>query len=206
MSTYNAFYVRKQAAEALTRAAMLKLYPEARIETSSGFVGAVLARDEIEPREACLLELSGTLATDVIWLAYQSAVGAFIFQHWQAGRLIRALWYGCRNEGSWDRVAGSAEPWEREALWNDEALEDLLQCAESEAERQKLKRLWRDGVFKEGEFEHLVASEDVVHAVMKHYGLFGEGETSDHSTAVSVARAPGKSRGGFWSKLFGKAP
>lgn len=176
MSTYNAFYIRKQASDEVTRAAILKLYPKARIEASACFVGAVLAHDEFEPRERHLLELSGTLATDVIWVAYQSTVGAFIFHHWQSGLLVRALWFGCRNEGTWDRVAGSAEPWEHEALWNDEALEDLLQFAESDAEQEKLKALWKDGLLKEGESEPLAASVEVVHAVMEHYGLYAEGD------------------------------
>lgn len=66
MSTYNAFYVRKQAADDVTRAAIVSLYPKARIETSADFVGAVLTRGDSEPAEQRLLELSAKLGTDVI--------------------------------------------------------------------------------------------------------------------------------------------
>ena len=51
MGTYNAFYVRKQAPDETTRAAILKLYPNARIETAAAFIGGVLSRNNVEPPE-----------------------------------------------------------------------------------------------------------------------------------------------------------
>jgi len=63
MSTYNAFYVR-QAADDVTRAAILSVYPDAQIESGADFIGAVLSRDAIEPPEQALAELSAKLGTD----------------------------------------------------------------------------------------------------------------------------------------------
>src|SRR4026207_2141695 len=98
MSTYNAFYVRKQVADDVTRAAMLSLFPDAKIEVTPHFIGAVLSRGAIEPPEPALADLSAKLGTDVIWVTFQTTAESFIFHHWRAGLQLRALWYGCARE------------------------------------------------------------------------------------------------------------
>src|SRR6266699_61453 len=130
MSTFNAFYVRKQPADDATRAAILSLYPKARVEVTADFIGGVLSLDDSKPPEQALSELSAKLGTDVLWVTYQTTAESFVFHHWRKGLQLRALWYGCANEGTWERVEGEAEPWEREAFWDDESLESLLECAE----------------------------------------------------------------------------
>src|SRR6185503_2065429 len=118
MSTYNAFYVRKQAVDDATRAEILSLYPKAQIQLLSDFIGAILSREDIEPPEQKLAELSAKLATDVIWVTFQTTAESFIFHHWRSGEQLRALWYGCASEGTWDRAEGQAEPWETEEFWS----------------------------------------------------------------------------------------
>jgi hypothetical protein len=167
MSTLNAFYLRKRATEEATRAAIVSLYPNARIEVTKDFIGGVLSDDAVELPEQALSELSAKLETDVIWVTYQTTAESFIYHHWRAGKQLRALWYGCANEGTWERVEGRAEPWERDAFWDDEA----------------------SGSLKKGQTEPMVSSEDAVHAVMEHYGLFTE-----ESARVYQSSSPSDSR------------
>jgi len=174
MSTYNAFYVRKKAADNVTRAAILSLYPKARIETSTDFMGGVLSSNDLEPPEQKLSALSAKLATDVIWVTYQTTAGSFMYHHWQNGSHLRALAYGCIAEGRWDRVEGQAEEWEKEHFWDDESLEMNLEEAKSDAERKKLKKLWSDGVLIKGSELPIAGDDTAVEAVMEHYGLFAE--------------------------------
>jgi len=82
------------------------------------------------------------------------------------------LWYGCANEGVWERADGQAEPWEAQEFWSQDALEGALECAESDSECRKLEQLWKEKVISNGQTEPSVSSEDAVHAAMKHYGLF----------------------------------
>ena len=204
MSTSNAFYVRKHATNDVTRAAIFDLYPTARIGTSADFVAAVLSRDDLEPPEQRLAELSAKLGTDVIWLGSQTTAESFIFHHWRAGSQLRALWYGCANEGTWERVEGEAEPWEKEAFWDEESLECLLECAETDGERKRLQRLWKEGLIVKGQTEPTVSSEDAVGEVMEHYGLYSDEETQvSHPRTSPTTSSRSQPRRGFWSKLFG---
>lgn len=203
MGTYNAFYVRKQMTDDATRAAILSLYPKARIELSAEFIGGVLSRDDIEPPEQKLAELSRQLGTEVIWVAFQTTAESFIFHHWRAGSQLRALWYGCANEGTWERIEGEAEPWEHEAFWDEESRECLLECAETESEKQKLQRLWKDRVLVKGEAAPTVSSEDAVHAVMEHYGLFADEEQESQPPTTPAPSWPRQPERGCWRRLFG---
>lgn len=171
MSTFNAFYVRKKATDKATRSAILSLYPKAHVETHDEFVGGVLSADDIEPPEQKLSALSKKLATDVIWVAYQTTAGSFIYHHWQNGAHLRALMYGCLKGGTWDRVEGEAEEWEQECFWDEESLEMNLKEAKSAAERKKLKKLWTDGVLTEGNDLPVAGDDTAVEEVMEYYGF-----------------------------------
>ena len=124
--TYNAIYIRKQAADDAMREAILSLYPKAKFEIPPDFIGAVLSRNDIKPPEMKLADLSSKFATDVIWVTCQTTAESFIFHHWRTGKQLRALWYGCACEGTWERVEGEAEPWEAEEFWSQDALESSL--------------------------------------------------------------------------------
>lgn len=108
---------------------------------------------------------------------------------------MRALWYGCVEEGVWERAEGEAEPWEAEEFWSEEALEGALECAETESEQRKLRQLWKDRVIREGQTDPSVSSEDAVHAVMEHYGLFSE-ETPLPKQSSTPSDKKGKSKSG----------
>ncbi len=166
MSTYNAFFVRKRATDDATREAIVSLYPKARIEVTDNFIGGVLSDDDFEPPER-LLELSAMLETDVIWVMYQSTAESFIYHHWRAGKELRALWYGCADEGTWNRVEGEEEPWERDAFWHDGAA----------------------GSLKKGQTEPMVSSVDAVHAVLEHYGLFTAHEVGSSQSSPPPEQA-----------------
>lgn len=173
MSTFNGLYIHSQPSEEEARAAILGLYPEARIEVGE-FVSGILSRDEMEPPEQALKEISAKLNTDVIWITFQTTAESFIFHHWGSGTQMRALWYGCANEGTWERVEGKAEPWEAEAFWSEDALESMLECVESSAEQKRIKQLWKVRVIRKGQSEPSVSSEDAAQAAMEYYGLLDE--------------------------------
>jgi hypothetical protein len=172
MSTFNAFYVRKKATDKDTRAAVKSLFPKASVEDFDEFVGVVLTPDEFEPPEKKLSALSAKLATDVIWVGYQTTAGSFVYHHWLAGTHLRALVYGCAKEGVWERVEGQAEEWEAEQFWGKEELKMCLaNFAKSDAERKKLKQMWADGVLVEGSPLPVAGDDTAVEAIMAHYGL-----------------------------------
>ncbi|MBC7783929.1 MAG: hypothetical protein H7144_08815 [Burkholderiales bacterium] len=171
MSTFNAFYIRKKAADRDTRNAILDLYPKAQVKAFDDFIGAVLSSNDLEPPEQKLCALSAKLNTDVIWLTFQTTAGSFIYHHWQNGSHLRALMYGCKKDGQWDRVEGQAEEWETECFWDEESLEMNLEEAKSDAERKRLKKLWKDGVLIEGSELPIAGDDTAVEAVMEYYGL-----------------------------------
>ena len=171
MSTFNAFYIRKQAAEKATRSAILSLYPQAQVETFDEFMGGVLSADDLEPPEPKLSALSSELGTDVFWVTYQTTAGSFIYHHWLNGKHLRALMYGCRAEGRWDRVEGQAEEWEQDCFWDEDSLEMVLEDASSDAERKQLKKLWSDGVLIPGSELPVAGDDTAVEAIMEYYGF-----------------------------------
>ncbi len=79
-------------------------YPKARVEVFDDFIGGILSSDDLEPREQKLSALSETLATDIIWVTFQTTAGSFAYHDWQNGAHLRALTYGCEKEGRWLRV------------------------------------------------------------------------------------------------------
>jgi hypothetical protein len=171
MSTFNAFYIRKKAADKETRAAILSVYPKASIQAFDDFIGGILSSDDVEPPEKKLSALSAKLATDVFWVTYQTTAGSFIYHHWLEGKHLRALMYGCVKEGRWDRVEGQAEDWEEEQFWSKDSLKFCLKEAGSEAEKKKLKKLWEDGVLIKGSEMPSAGSDTAVEAIMDHYGF-----------------------------------
>lgn len=177
MSTFNAFYIRKQGADNVIKSAIAGLYPKAGIQMLPEFFGAIVSRDDIEPPEQKLLELSANLGTDVIWITFQTTAESFIFHHWRAGEQLRALWYGCANEGTWERVDGAVEPWERAAFWDEET----------------------DEILQKGAVEPAVSSEDSAHAAMEYYGLFVDEESeSEEPSGPPPWRTTPKQRYGCW--------
>jgi hypothetical protein len=196
MSTYNAFYVRRQGSDDATRGAIAGLYPKAKVQMLPEFVGAILSRNDMEPPEQKLKELSASLRTDVIWVTFQTTAESFIFHHWREGEQLRVLWYGCAEEGVWGRAEGQVEPWEADEFWSEEPLEAALECAETESEQGKLRRLWKDRVIRKGQTDPSVSSEDAVLAVMEHYGLFNDDAPLSQSSSTQ-SNKKGKSKSGY---------
>lgn len=186
MSTYNAFYVKKQGDGEAARAAILQLFPDAMIVLPGEYMGGVLSVDDSDVPEQELADVSAKQETDIIWVTYQTTAESFIFHHWRNGSKLRSLWYGCTNEGTWDRVEGEAEPWEAEEFWSDDALEGAIECAESDADRKKLEALWKDKILSKGQTDPTIGSQSAVHAVMVHYGLF------EDEAAQSIREASGQ--------------
>ena len=175
MGTWNAFYVRAQPEKATP--AIRKDFPEAKIEQFEEFAGVNMGHDAFEAPEKILANLSAQLGTDVMWMSLQSAVDAFQFHHWKAGKHIRSLVYGCfQEERTWERAEGEPEPWERDVFFNPKDLEFELKWANDEAQRQELKRIWQNAEIIPGQMMPSVPSKDRAHKIARiyrfpHYGV-----------------------------------
>src|SRR5436190_3006000 len=86
MGTWNAFYVKTKDEAAVS--AVRAEFPDAEIEEAPEFIGVRLPDDAFEAPEETLAELPRRLKTDVMWLGFQSAVDAFQFHHWRAGKQL----------------------------------------------------------------------------------------------------------------------
>src|SRR5688572_25411670 len=145
MGTRNAFYVKAPTGDNAASSAIRVKFPAAQMDSSPHFIGVRMADDAFEAPERDLAELSSQLSTDVIWLGLQSAVDAFQFHHWQAGKHLRSLVFGCfAEERTWERIEGEPEPWERDVFFDRRDLEMSLKYANAEAEKRELERIWRE--------------------------------------------------------------
>ncbi len=172
MGTWNAFYVRAHADNTTVTTAIREKFPNAEIESSAAFVGVRMSGDTFEPPpETDLAALSLTLETEVIWLAFQSAVDAFEFYHWRSGECLRALVYGFEEERTWERVEGRPEPWERDVLFDQRELEHAVKYAGSDSGREELRRIWRDAEIVPGRTEPGLSSRDCAHKIAAYYGF-----------------------------------
>jgi hypothetical protein len=168
MGIWNGFYVRGQ--NDIGIAAIRESFPDAEIESSPTFIGVKMPDEAFEAPESDLAALSTRLATDVIWLGFQSTVDAFQFHHWRSGRHVRSLVYGCfQDERTWERVEGEPEPWEREVMFSHRELEQFLKYAGSDSERQELQRIWRDAEISPGKMEPALDSRECAHKIAAHY-------------------------------------
>jgi hypothetical protein len=172
VGTLNSVHVRKSSDEEAAHSALIGLFPLAEIDPGDELLGAVLPNDAFVPPAAELLDLSQRLQTDVIWLGFQSAVDAFQFHYWKEGRLLRSLVYGAfEEERTWERVEGEPEPWEREVLFDQQALTRRLEYVESEAEKGELERIWSAAEILPGRDDPSLDAQDCAFKVAEFYGL-----------------------------------
>lgn len=126
------------------------------------------------PAEDELQQLSREVEAEIVWVAYQSVVDAFRFHHWNRGEHLRSLVYGFwEEERTWEAAEGRPEPWERTALFSEEALRTLLANAETEAEKEELRRLWREGEIVPGRDVPWVDAESCAWEVLAFYQIEG---------------------------------
>lgn len=171
MGTLTAIYVR--ASDQATANALLADYPGAFTEPDMPFYAVEDPPCGFRPPEAELRDLSARLATDVLWLAFQSVADAFEYHHWDSGLHLRSLVFGCRvEERTWERAEGVAEPWEREAIFDRESLVFELEWAR-ESERGEYERIWRDAVLLPGQVVPCLDARETARKVAEYYRLPG---------------------------------
>jgi hypothetical protein len=152
----------------------LARYGTAFTESGSDFCGVELTRTA-GPTEADLTHLaalSSELGTDVLWLGFSSVSDAFRFHHWQSGRPVRALAFGCREQGVWELAEGTPEPWEREGLFDPHVLAIWSEGA-SEAEAAELRRVWAAAEVRAGRTAPSIDARESARAVAAFYRLPG---------------------------------
>jgi hypothetical protein len=81
--------------------------------------------------------ISADLNSHVYCIAWQSLVDAFIYHHFEAGRMVRSLIHGCTH-GGWEVVAGKPELWEAELLFDPVTKKHLLQEVKDAASRTEI--------------------------------------------------------------------
>jgi hypothetical protein len=170
MGTWNAFYVRAGKDNRFDASVIQQQFPGMPIEATPHFLGVRMADEAYVPPEPKLLAMSATLATDVMWLGFQSTVDAFYFHHWRSGDSVRCLIHGCfEEEGTWDRAEGACEPWEREAFFSQGALENALRYATVDANQEELQRIWREAEILPGRTEPRCDARECAHMVAAYY-------------------------------------
>lgn len=172
MGTLLAIHVR--APQSPTLAARLARYGTAFTEPGSEFCAAELSRYD-GPTEADLADLaalSAELNTDVLWLGFSSVTDAFQFHRWRSGRRVRALAFGCGEQGVWELAAGDPEPWEREALFDPHVLAIWSEGADAAAAAE-LRRVWAAAEVRAGRTDPSIDARESARAVAAFYRLPG---------------------------------
>src|SRR4051812_22606521 len=175
MGGWTGFYILTSDAAAI--GAVRKLFPLAisgqpvKIEQEKDFIRVNLGPYASEVPSTDLERLSSNFSTDVIWLRFHSGTETFEFHHWRAGKALRALVFGLYEERTWERVEGSAEPWERKAFFDPRNLQSALEQARDSAEKQELERIWREAELVPGRTEPSFSSSDCVDEMCRHYQI-----------------------------------
>jgi hypothetical protein len=184
MASYEAFYVRGVTDESAIVAAIRAKFRRAKIQAGAPFWEVQRrpalwpwARTELPERD--LMELSSRLKTDVLWLSFQSVVDAFEFHHWRAGEHLRSLVYGHTVQGKWERAEGTPEPWERQVLFDQtdlkELLEEMDERGESENEKREVERIWHDAEIRPGQTWPSLDARECALKVAEYFHLPGWG-------------------------------
>jgi hypothetical protein len=172
MGTLNSIYVR--ATDPATVAKLRAQLPSAYTEPATEFYAIDQPVDRFRCDERQLATLSADFNTDVIWLSFQSVVDAFQFYHWQKGRHVRSLMYGCFEERTWERAEGTPEPWES-VLFDARRLSWALEDSSDADERRELERIYRGRVLEPKSCHPSIDARERARDVAKHYRLPGWG-------------------------------
>lgn len=170
MGTLNAIYVR--ASNPATATAVKGAYPTAYSEPGTDFFAIDQPNDRFRCPDAELQALSARLKSDVIWLSFQSLVDAFQYHHWEDGKLVRSLVYGCfENEREWEKVEGTPEPWESVVFFGD--LEGALRFRDLDLERREIERIYRGNIIQVGASEPALDGRESARGVAEFFLLPG---------------------------------
>ena|SRR5579859_5074241 len=168
MGSLNAFYVR--AANAQQIDSIKKAYPNAFTEADSEFVAVEEDIDADMSMAVELGRLSDELRTEVMWMQFQSVTDSFMYLHWNHGRQIRVLIFGFfERERQWERVEGSALPWEAAVIFGD--LEGAIRFIEDGAERQKIRTVFERQLIEIGSEYPQLDGRETARGVADFYGL-----------------------------------
>lgn len=170
MGTLNAIYVRATGQRAI---ALREEYPTAYTEPGLEFYAVEQSQTAWTPPEAELAALSARVSADVLWLTFQSVSDSFQFLHWNSGKHVRALVYGCFVEqGLWERVEGEPEPWERGAFFDPASLKLWREGADP-VESAELERIWCHAEIAIGRTVPSIDARESARAVAEFYRLPG---------------------------------
>jgi len=173
LGTLNAIYVHVPNLE--TAEALRAGYSSAYTEPNMEFYAIEDPPCGYRAPEAELRDLSRRLATDVIWLGFQSLVDAFQYHHWRTGDHVRSLVFGCfGEERTWEKASGQPESWERDALFSDEDLAFWLSDA-TELEKREYERIWRNTLLLPGQTVPSLDARETARKVAEYYRLPGWG-------------------------------
>src|SRR5262245_12906549 len=175
MGGWTGFFIL--ASNASATGAIRKIFPSAisgqpvKVEPSKDFIRVDLGPYASDVPSTNLARLSSDFGADVIWLRFHDGTETFEFHHWRAGVIVRSLMFGLYEERTWEQVEGSAEPWEGAVLFDPRNLQSALEEAQSNEEKEELKRIWKDAELVPGRTEPSLSSSDCVDEVFRFYHL-----------------------------------
>jgi hypothetical protein len=139
---------------------------ELRFERGAGWLLATVPGDSI-PAAARLV--SRELSSVCVGLLMQSVADCLGFWHYRGGREIRRLTYGFQEQGSWEEVSGSPEPWEEELLWSTPA-QDILEYAPEE-EHERIRSILAERILRPGAEVPPIDARSLAAGILRFYDI-----------------------------------
>lgn len=112
---------------------------------------------------------------EAIGFAVQANVEHFAYVHAKPGRLLRALAYN--GDTGWYEVLGEPEPWERELLFRDQRLAEVVaDYADAPEIVATIRAAWAAGRLQSGSPWPSIWADEIAHDVRVHQKLEMTGE------------------------------
>lgn len=115
--------------------------------------------------------LSAELDAEVILLVFTSVTDSIQYTRSVGGRVARHLQYGMWEEqGIWESVEGTPEPWERDGFYGSVDLEEMLELEEP-AKHDEYRAMAAEGKLVVGLDFPRFDVRDVANVIADHHGL-----------------------------------
>lgn len=146
-------------------------YPEARIDSPSLFASTVVEPGErFTPSDGERNSLE--LNTEIIYLAYSSVTDSLQFTHCMQGKTLRHIQYGMYVEqGLWEEVAGSPEPWETPAFFPRSSMEILPDYSPDDPSYERISEIYGQHLIRASENYPMIDARESARAAAKYYRL-----------------------------------
>jgi hypothetical protein len=147
-------------------------YPNASLDAGSHFAQASVSRG-VRFAPADVRAIADRLRREVIYLCFSSVTDSLQFTRCSPGTLHRHLQHGMYVEqGLWEEVDGTPEPWEPEAFFPAQMTQGLESKEDREMKR-RMEELYERRFVVQGESDHIIDGRESARAAAHFYGLSG---------------------------------